>query len=116
MMQGERKKKSVTYTKEKLRKEVMKSLIALSSGRQCDVMKLIFSGEELSPEVMKKMDFSSVSEVKRLRDGGVEIKFFDRYRALELLLKAIQEEEGETTLRQFYEALSNTVSGSERED
>ena len=39
----------------------------------------------LSAEEIEKLDLFNVSEIKRPKGGGLEIKFFDRLKALEKL-------------------------------
>ena len=43
--------------------------------------------ENPSVDKLKTMDLFSVAEIKRPKDGAMEIKFFDRLKALEKLLK-----------------------------
>lgn len=52
------------------------------------------------------MDLFSVSEIKRPKDGSMEIKFFDRLKALEHLES---ETEGETTARDFFDAIGKSA-------
>lgn len=54
----------------------------LAFGNITDAIKLIYSNN-LDLEKISNMDLFNVSEIKRLKDGAVEIKFFDRIRALE---------------------------------
>lgn len=93
------------YTKENLKSEALRVLYQLSLGAQRELVRMMFSEQELSEDVLKKMDVSSISEVKKTKDGGVEIKFFDRFKALELLLKLVREEDERSSFRQFYQAL-----------
>jgi len=56
----------------------------LAFGSISDSIKLLFS-ENLRPEDLEKMDLFNISEIKKPKDGAMEIKFFDRLRALEKL-------------------------------
>lgn len=47
-------------------------------------MTLLFE-PEISREELNKMDLFNVSEIKRQKGGTIEIKFFDRLKALEKL-------------------------------
>lgn len=49
-----------------------------------DAVRLLFS-EEVSPRVLKNMNLSAVSEIRRPKGGGMEIRFIDRLEALRLL-------------------------------
>ena len=41
--------------------------------------------EEVNPRTLKNMDLFAVSEIRRPKNGGMEIRFFDRIEALRLL-------------------------------
>lgn len=56
----------------------------LAFGCISDAVKLLFS-DEISPEEIEKMDLFNISEIKRKKGGDIEIKFFDRLKALEKL-------------------------------
>ncbi len=47
-------------------------------------MKLLFS-DEVDTEKIEEMDLFNISEIKRKKGGDIEIKFFDRLKALEAL-------------------------------
>ena len=51
------------------------------------------------------MDLFLVSEIKRPKDGSMEIKFFDRLKALEKLGAG---GEHETGAKQLFDAISNS--------
>jgi hypothetical protein len=55
----------------------------LSFGSVADAVKLLFSGSEISD--IESLDLYMVSEIKFSKSGGVEIKFFDRLKALQAL-------------------------------
>ena len=56
----------------------------LAFGCISDAVCLLFS-DEVSPEEIEKMDLFNISEIKRKKGGDIEIKFFDRLKALEKL-------------------------------
>ena len=64
--------------------EITAGLERLAFGRTNDVISLAFS-EEITPQQLMKADLFNVSEIKKVKGGGVEIKFFDRQKALERL-------------------------------
>ncbi len=78
----------------------------LAFGSISDSIKLLFS-ESLRPEDLDKMDLFNIAEIKKPKDGAMEIKFFDRLRALEKL------EEMETSTHAekepFYFALEQSM-------
>ena len=57
-----------------------------------DSVQLLFmTKEELHR--LKNLDLYAVSEIKKLKDGGMEIKFFDKLKALEKLSQLSQKED-----------------------
>ena len=56
----------------------------LAFGSVADAVRLIFTGPDESP-AFGRMDLFNISEIKRGRDGSMEIKFYDRIRALQCL-------------------------------
>lgn len=57
----------------------------LAFGSTADAFKLLFASEEMTAEDIEKLDLFNVSDIKRSKGGGLEIKFFDRLKALERL-------------------------------
>lgn len=66
---------------------VEKGLRRLAFGSVTDALKLMLSEETLTSEEIEKLDLFNVSDIKRPKGGGLEIKFFDRLKALERLEK-----------------------------
>lgn len=66
---------------------VMNGLTRLAFGRANDIARLVFADEMPSEEILAQMDLFHVSEIKRVKGGGVEVKLFDRQKALERLLE-----------------------------
>lgn len=64
---------------------VISGLKRLVFGSCADAVTLAFSDELPSSQVMDKLDLFNVSEIKRVKGGGVEIKLFDKLKALEKL-------------------------------
>lgn len=56
----------------------------LAFGCISDAISLLFS-DDISREEIEKMDLFNISEIKRKKGGDIEIKFFDRLKALEKL-------------------------------
>ena len=56
----------------------------------------MFSKEVPEPAAFKKIDFSSVTEIKRDKDGGLQVKFVDRQSLFESLVKLTSEEKMKT--------------------
>lgn len=56
----------------------------LAFGSISDAIRLIYL-KDFDAKTIDKMDLFNISEIKKLKDGAIEIKFFDRIRALEKL-------------------------------
>lgn len=78
----------------------------LAFGGVSDAIKLIYS-ENLPLDAICKMDLFNVAEIKKPRDGMLEIKFFDRFKALEKLqqLDFLSNEQNKS----FYNAIENSI-------
>lgn len=85
----------------------------LALGGIADAVKLMYI-ENPSEEDLTRLDLFNVSEIKRPKDGAMEIKFFDRLKALEKLGEL---NEGETAkAATLFEALQNSTKALERAD
>lgn len=71
-----------------------------------DAIKLVFT-KDLDINDIDKMDLFNISEIKRSKDGALEIKFFDRFKALDKLreLENYKKEE----VPPFYKALMESA-------
>lgn len=65
--------------------EIREGLKRLAFGEIQDAVLLLFADEEEILKTLPKLNLYNVSEIKRPKGGGMEIKFFDRIRALEKL-------------------------------
>ena len=75
----------------------------LAFGCISDAVCLLFS-DEVSPEEIEKMDLFNIAEIKRKKGGDIEIKFFDRLKALEKL-QDIRTGNGDTVEASLYSAI-----------
>lgn len=69
----------------------------LAFGTVNDAVRLLF-GEEPTPRELASMDFDNIAEIRRLKDGGLEIKFYDRMRALDCLRSLSEQGAGNSPL------------------
>ena len=99
---GRRKKKSI-------RQEYTEGLRHLAFGEIQDAVRLLYAPEEQILPALGEMDLFNISEIKRPKGGGMEIKFFDRLKALEKL-QALEAAEGNTAAA-FYQALEAGAKG-----
>ena len=82
----------------------------LAFGSVADVLKIIYAEETPKIAELEKLDLFNVSEIKRPKGGGIEIKFFDRMKALEHL-EAMNGSAGEEdSALPFYAALEKSAS------
>ena len=77
----------------------------LAFGKVNDAVRLMFP-EGLTQDEIKKLDLASVAELKQTKDG-LEIKFYDRMKALECL-KTLEENADEKS--PLYRALIESVA------
>lgn len=75
---------SNSETGERTRKRVRRGYERLAYGGVADAVKLLFT-EEPDLAALDKMDLYNIAEIKRPKGGGMEIKFFDRIKALQSL-------------------------------
>lgn len=97
-------------------KEVSEGLRHLAFGEIKDAVSLLFESEEKILEGLPQLDLFNVSEIKRVKGGGMEIKFFDRLKALDKLRETVSDS-GKPEAVSFYEALEkSTVKSSDLRD
>ena len=65
---------------------VKTGLSRLAFGSVNDAVQLVFD-DEITEEKIAHADLFNVSEIKRIKGGGVEVKFWDRQKALEKLVE-----------------------------
>lgn len=81
-----------------------KGLYRLAFGSVSDALKLILNPDSLSEKDAETLDLFNVSDIKIPKGGGIEIKFFDRQKALEKL--ATLESPSDNPQSSFIKALS----------
>jgi hypothetical protein len=99
-------------TAAQLREEVLEGYRRLAFGSCNDALKLLFL-EEPTAEQLARLDIFSVSDIKRPRGGGMEIKFFNRWEAMLRLETLSQMEQNEHSAAAFYNAL---LTGGRQEE
>ena len=60
------------------------SVFRLMTSDNNDAVRLLYH-EQMSDDEIRQMNLSGVAEIKRAKDKSVEIKFFDRIKALDRL-------------------------------
>lgn len=85
---------------------VMIGLERLAFGRANDAASLVFSEELPTADKVGALDLFNVSEMKRVKGGGVEIKLFDRQKAMERIYEYASEENTASAAANLIEALT----------
>lgn len=102
--------------KKQLEKEVIAVLRRIAFNSQQDSIKLLFLDEEQAKQEIEKLDLFCVSEIKRPKDNTLEIKFIDRYKALEKLLEISALDSTGDTFQSLYKALNSSVQNTNSEE
>ena len=90
--------------------DVRCGLSRLAFGQVNDAAALVFA-EQPDPEQIAQADLFNVSEIKRIKGGGVEVKFFDRQKALEKLFELDSELRGQQRAEGFISAICESGKG-----
>ena len=64
-------------------KDYKKYLEKLCFGKPNDIVKLVLYNDSLTQYQLSRLDLTSISEIKKGKDGVFEIKLIDRIKALE---------------------------------
>lgn len=80
--------------------DIISGYYRLAFGCFADAVSLLFS-EEISNEKIQQLDLFNISEIKRKKNGEMEIKFFDRLKALEKLENLSTDKNGTAALSLF---------------
>ncbi len=83
----------------------------LAFGDTADAVSLLFDKNPADAD-LSALDLFMISEIKKPKDGSVEIKFFDRLKALEKL----ENLSGENTADNLFDAIGGVCGGSGRDD
>ena len=83
----------------------------IAFGRVNDAVRLAFA-DDITPAMIERADLFAVAEIKRDRGGKVEMKFFDRQKALEKLIDCEREESGAAGAENLISAIYGNVSGN----
>lgn len=90
---------------------VRSGLERIAFGGVNDAVSLLFQTEP-DPEELRRLDLYSVAEIRRMKDGGIEIKFYDRMKALECLRQMEESGAGRSPL---YRALEECARAQREE-
>ena len=91
---------------------VIVGLTRLAFGEVNALCEVILS-DDASAHDLKRLNLFNVSEIKKVKGGGVEVKLFDRQKALEKLLEIYEKSRSELTAEQFLSGLDEAAKASE---
>ena len=97
-------------TREQTLLRAREGLERLAFGRINDAVELALSGDEENFSRFDGADLFAVSEIKRVKGGGVEIKFFDRLKAIEQLTALDEKIRGISSGDDFVRAFEQAVT------
>lgn len=95
---------------------VRSGLHRLAFGSCKDAVILAFADELPPMSVIEKLDLFNVSEIKRDKGGGVEIKLFDRLKALEKLCELELSNDSKNVAEGLIDAIITSAGGNAHED
>lgn len=81
------------------------ALARMAFGSVNDAVRLLGMEEPLSPEELSGLDLFSVSEIRQVKGGGMEIKFSNRLDAIKLLWELEQQESAGQEMSRFISAV-----------
>ena len=90
------------------RAELIAGYRRLAFGSVADAVRLLQQTDQDAPPDPDTVDLFTVSEIKRPKGGGLEIKFFDRQKALDRLAEL--QETAEDCALPFYKALERSAA------
>lgn len=85
--------------------EVCAGYRRLAFGSVADALRLLFAEDPPGGKMLEQLDMLNVSDIKRPKGGGLEIRFFDRLKALERLKEMSDAGAAQLNAMPFYEAL-----------
>ncbi len=97
--------------KKTIKEKVEAGLTKLAFGDVSDAVSLLFLSDEEALSKLPKLNLFNVSEIKKPRGGGMEIKFYDRIKACERLREDAAD--GSDEGLSFYQALEKSAENAE---
>ena len=94
------------------KKDIAQGYVRLAFGCVSDAIKLLYDDTE--KETIEQMDLFNISEIKRKKGGDIEIKFFDRLKALEKL-QQLCDDKNTLTGSSLYSAIASSAAALKEE-
>ena len=95
------------------KKDIAQGYVRLAFGCVSDAIKLLYA-EDTEKDKIEEMDLFNISEIKRKKGGDIEIKFFDRLKALEKLQQLCDEKDA-LTGTSLYSAIASSAAALREE-
>lgn len=92
----------------RLSSQAKNGLLRLAFGSVSDAVKLIQCEDDFKTLDLNSLDLFNISEIKKAKGGGFEIKFFDRFKALDKLCELAVNDDSSSSMP-FYEALEKSA-------
>lgn len=96
------------------RRDIVRGYERLAFGCVSDAIRLMFA-ENTDEDELEKMDLFNIAEIKRKKGGDIEIKFFDRIKALEKL-QLICDEKDSLTGASLYSAIASSAAALKEDE
>ncbi|MEG2429656.1 MAG: hypothetical protein RSA99_04660, partial [Oscillospiraceae bacterium] len=94
---------------DELQNAIIASLKRLAFSSTNDCVKLLAIDRETFIEKVDSLDLFHISEIKVPKDGAIEIKFFDRFKAYDKLLDIISSRSNKNSAESFLSALEKSA-------
>lgn len=100
-------------TKQQYKKLALRGYKKLAFGNTSDALKLMIN-DDVTNIPIDKMNFFNISEIKKTSNGSIEIKFFDRLKALQMIEELANQNSDD--ILPFYKALENSCQQLSKEE
>lgn len=89
---------------------VISGLKRLAFSTTNDSVKLMFTNRDDMKKIIDELDLFHVSEIKMPKENSIEVKFFDRFKALEKLSELALITSNKDDALEFYKALESSAA------
>lgn len=88
---------------------IVTGLNRLAFASSADSLKLMLCDRDFLMSHLDELDLFHISEIKIPKEGAIEIKFFDRFKAFDKLLEISRFSEGNNNAAEFFTALEQSA-------
>ena len=90
---------------ERLENKIITGLSEIAFGKISDPIRLMFT-DNPDEKKLSRMKLNNIAEVKKPKGGGMEIKFYDRIKAMQCLFEYMSQSNSDTSI---FEALEKSA-------